>query len=100
MEVAMSEKRQYRKFTVEEKPAVLKESEQPGVSTAVVCRKHGISPSLLYGWRAVAQKATEEALKGPVKPDAEVERLRAELDRLRAVVSEVTAENLELKKKI
>ncbi|MCB9730830.1 MAG: transposase [Deltaproteobacteria bacterium] len=96
----MSGKRQYRRFTVEEKLAILKESEQPGVTAAAVCRKHAISPNLLYGWRAVAQKATEAALKGPDKPDEQVERLRAELARLRAVVSEITAENLELKKKI
>ena len=38
--------------------------------------------------------------RGQVKPDAEVARMRAELDRMRAVISEITAENLELKKKI
>lgn len=48
-------KRNYRRFTAEEKLAILKEAEQPGVTTAEVCRKHSISPSLLYSWRAVAQ---------------------------------------------
>lgn len=98
-------KRNYRRFTAEEKLAILKEAEQPGVTTAEVCRKHSISPSLLYSWRAVAQDGAGSALKrtdsrGHAKPDAEVARMQSELNRLRAVVTEITAENLELKKKI
>jgi hypothetical protein len=59
---------------------------------------------VLYRWRAVAQGGSAVALKrdaqrAPRKDDAEV-RHKAELDRLRAVVAEITAENLELKKKI
>ena len=96
--------RKNRRFTADEKVQILKEAEQPGVSIAEVCRKHGLSPSVFYGWRAVAQKAAGDALKSVSKsngkPDAEVERLRAELARMRAVVSEITAENLELKKKL
>jgi transposase-like protein len=38
-------KRTYRRFTVEEKMAILQEAEQPGVTAAEVCRKHGIAPS-------------------------------------------------------
>jgi transposase len=98
-------KRTYRRFTVDEKMAILQEAEQPGVTAAEVCRKHGIAPSLLYNWRAVAQNGAGSALKrtdrrGNGKPDAEVARMQAELARLRAVVTEITAENLELKKKI
>lgn len=61
--------------------------------------------SLLYSWRSVAQDGAGSALKrtgsrGHAKPDAEVARMQAELNRLRAVVTEITAENLELKKEI
>ncbi len=96
------EKRKYRRFTTEEKLAILREAEQPGVTAAAVCRKHALSPNVLYGWRAVAQQGAQKALKGgPAAPvDSEVVRLQAELVRLRAVVTEITAENLELKKKI
>jgi transposase len=98
-------KRTYRRFTAEEKLTILKEAEQPGVSLAEVCRKHAITPSLIYNWRAVAQDAAGSALKradrrGQAKPDAELTRLQADLGRMRAVVAEITAENLELKKKI
>ena len=38
------------------------EPEQPGVTTAEVWRKHSLSPSLLYSWRAVAQDGAGSAL--------------------------------------
>ena len=56
-------KRVYRRFTAEEKMQILKEAEQPGVTVAEVCRKHGMTPSLLYNWRAVAHSAAGSALK-------------------------------------
>lgn len=73
------------------------------MTVSEVCRRHGLSPSVLYRWRAVAQGGSAVALKrdaqrAPRKDDAEV-RHKAEIDRLRAVVAEITAENLELKKK-
>jgi hypothetical protein len=49
------------------------------------------------GGSAVALK--RDAQRTPRKDDAEA-RHKAEIDRLRAVVAEITAENLELKKKI
>ena len=97
-------KREYRRFTAEQKIEILREAEQPGVTVSEVCRRHSIAPSMLYRWRAVAQGGSAVALKRdaqrkPRKDDAEV-RQKAEMDRLRAVIAEITAENLELKKKI
>lgn len=94
-----------RAFTAEEKSAILKEAEQPGVTISAVCRKHRIAPTQFYRWRAVAAQGAQSALKsegrGKGKAEAaEAARLQAEIDRLRAVVSEITAENLELKKRI
>jgi transposase-like protein len=97
-------KREYRRFTAEQKLEILREAEQPGVRLSEVCRRHALSPSVLYRWRAVAQSGSTVALKRdaqrkPRKDDAET-RYKAEIERLRAVVTEITAENLELKKKI
>ena len=97
-------KREYRRFTAEQKLEMLREAEQPGVTVSEVCRRHGLSPSQLYRWRAVAEGGSAVALKRdaqrtPRKDDIEV-RHQAEITRLRAVVAEITAENLELKKKI
>ena len=97
------EKRSYRRFTAEEKRTILEETRQPGVTLSEVCRKHSVSPALVYQWRAVAQQATTAALqqvdsRGKSQPDAQTARLVAELERMRRVVAEITAENLELKK--
>jgi transposase len=97
------EKRSYRRFTAEEKRTILEETRQPGVTLSEVCRKHSVSPALVYQWRAVAQQATTAALqqvdsRGKSQPDAQTARLLAELERMRRVVAEITAENLELKK--
>ena len=96
-------KRSYRRFTTDEKRMILTEVQQPGVTLSEVCRKHSVSPALVYRWRAVAQQATTQALqkvdsRGKSQPDAQTARLQAELDRMRRVVAEITAENLELKK--
>jgi transposase len=95
---------QYRRFTAEQKLSILKEAEQPGVTISEVCRRHGLAPSVFYRWRAVADNGSASALKRegmrtPRKGGIEA-RQKAEIDRLRAVVAEITAENLELKKKL
>jgi transposase-like protein len=96
--------REYRRFTAKQKLQILREAEQPGVTASEVCRRNGLSPSVFYRWRAVAQNGSASALKRdakrlPGKSDLEARR-DAELVRLRAVIAEITAENLELKKKI
>lgn len=81
------DKRSYRRFTAEEKRTILAQTQQPGVTRAEVCRKHSVSPGLVYRWRAVAQQATTEALqkvdsRGKSAPDAQTTRLEAELERM------------------
>lgn len=97
-------KREYRRFTAEQKLEILAEAAQPGVTVSEVCRRHRLTPSALYRWRAVAQGGSAVALKRdaqrtPRKDDLGA-RHRAEVERLRAVIAEITAENLEMKKKI
>jgi len=86
------EKRSYRRFTTEQKRTILDETQQPGVRMAEACRKHRVSPGLVYRWRAVAQQATTEALqkvdsRGKTAPDAYAARLEAELKRNRHALS-------------
>lgn len=97
-------KGEHRRFTAEQKIEILREADQPGVTISEVCRRHGLAASVFYRWRAVAQGGSAVALKRdahrtPRKDDAEV-RHKSELERMRAVIAEITAENLELKKKI
>ena len=90
-------KREHRRFTAEQKLEILREADQPGVTVSEVCRRHGLAASVFYRWRAVALK--RDAQRTPRKDDPEA-RHKAEMERMRAVIAEITAENLELKKKI
>jgi transposase-like protein len=95
-------KLEHRRYTAEQKIEILREAEQPNVTISEVCRRHSLAPSVFYRWRAVAQTGSASALKQdakrvPGKNDLEARR-EAELVRLRAVIAEITAENLELKK--
>ena len=100
----MSESKPRRRLTVDEKPRILEEAQQPGVQIAELCRRRGIGTSQFYTWREQARQGAKAALnqpagrKGRSQRDAAVERLTAERDRLRAVVAEITAENLDLRK--
>lgn len=97
-------KGEHRRFTAEQKLEILRQAEQPGVSVSEVCRRNGLACSVFYRWRAVAQNGSEAALKQDAKrtprKDDKFSRQEAEIARLRAVIAEITAENLELKKKI
>ena len=97
-------KGEHRRFTAEQQLEILREAEQPGVTVSQVCRRNALAPSVFYRWRAVAQSGSAVALKRDGKrttgKDDQQVRQEAEMARLRAVIAEITAENLELKKKI
>jgi transposase len=94
----MSEKKR-RRWTAAEKLRIVLTCMQPGVEVSEVCRREGINPTMYYNWKkrllASAGRIFDE--KGR-KRDAEGERKDRELTRLKDVVAEITAENLELKK--
>lgn len=96
-------KGEHRRFTAEQKLEILREAEQPGVTVSQVCRRNALAPSVFYRWRAVAQRGSALALKQDAKrtprKDDRQARQEAEMARLRAVIAEITAENLELKKR-
>jgi transposase len=58
-----------RRYTGQEKVRFVEETMQPGMTVSAVARMHGISPSLLFGWRRrmaeggqVAVQADEEVV--------------------------------------
>lgn len=89
-----------RRWSGQHKLEIVKEGQQSGASVSEVCRRHGISTAQYYQWLKVAEQGALEALQNGQreKPSRREERLRQELDRMRGVVVEITAENLELKK--
>lgn len=92
-----------RRWSGEEKYQILEEGQAPGASIAEVCRRHQISSSLYYHWERQAKSGCLEALKGKGngrKKNNEVEALKDKIARLRSVISEITEENLTLKKRL
>jgi transposase len=90
-----------RHWTAEEKLRILEEVRQTSVSVSEACRRHGIATGQFYTWERQARQGALEALRngrrGRRKNDPVV-RLKAEVQRLRAVIAELSAENLALKK--
>ena len=91
-----------KRWPLEEKLKVLKECQASGASISEVCRWHGINTGQYYQWLKIAEEGMKQALNGSAqpKPSQREERLQRELERLKGVVVEITAENLELKKSL
>jgi transposase len=90
-----------RRMTAEEKLGVVEEGRQSGAAISDVCRQHQIHYAQFYRWERLAQQGALEALRNGArrtKDSKREERLVNEVNRLRAVVTELTAENLTLKR--
>ena len=75
-----------REYAQEFKQEAVKLSNEQGMIVAQVARELGISPALLYRWRAEMRNSGAEAFpgKGNLKSsDEEVRQLQRELDRVR-----------------
>jgi transposase len=93
-----------RRFTTEQKLAVVAETMQPGMSISYVARHHGFSPSLVFRWRRLMTEGGQQAVRADddVVPAVDLrraeERVR-ELERLlgrKTLEVEVLKEALEL----
>jgi transposase len=98
-----------RRWTAEKKLQIIEEARQTGLKVSEVCRRYQISPAQFYTWEKQARKAALEALGGNRARHKQKDRqtqLEREVERLRAVIAEITVENpsaelrtsLELKK--
>lgn len=88
-------------MTAEEKLRVVEEGRQSGATISEVCRRHQIHHTQFYRWERFARQAALEALRNGSrqhKNGKHEEWLLNEVNRLRAVVAELTAENLTLKR--
>ena len=76
-----------RRYTPAQKQALLAEAAKPGSSVSETARRYGVSPSLLFKWKAAMDDATNKSLKKNerVVPESEVKEMRKrirELERL------------------
>ena len=95
----MNENGNRRKRTAAEKLRIVLAGMQPDVEVSELCRREGINPTQYYGWRKQLLSSASKVFDAPEsKRSASEERKEADLRRLKDVIAEITAENLELKK--
>jgi len=84
-----------RRYSLDQKLAVLAEAAQPGMSISYVARRHGISPSLLFLWRRRMSEGGKEAVRvdDEVVGSAEVRALEKRVRELERVLGKKTLEN-------
>jgi len=88
-----------RRWTAEQKKAMVLETEQPGMNVSVVARKYEVQPNQLFRWRRlfhegalVAVRADEELV-----PSSEVKELKRRIRELERMLGRKTMETEILK---
>ncbi len=83
-----------RRFTAEQKLAVVTETMQPGLSISDVARRHGLSPSLVFRGRRLMSDGGREAVRtdDDVVPASEARRLEERVCELERMLGRKTLE--------
>lgn len=83
-----------RRFTAEEKRQFVEETLQPGTSISLVARRHGLSPSLLFRSRKLAEEGSLSAVRADesVVPISQVQALEQQVHQLQRLLGKKTAE--------
>lgn len=91
--VTVSEERR-RRWSVQEKAALVKETYEPGMSVSLVARKHGISASQLFNWRKLEREGALVAVHSgeSVVPASELAAARAQITQLQRMLGKKTME--------
>jgi transposase len=88
-----------RRFSAEEKRALVEEVEQSGSSISAVARKYGINPNQLFRWRKLMREGALSAVGADesVVPASEVKELHVRICELERLLGRKTLENEILK---
>lgn len=93
--------RRRRRWTAEEKLQILQEARHTDSTVSEVCRRHQVAIAQFYGWEKLARQGALEGLRngksGRKKPDR-IAELEAEVQKLQAVIAELSTQVLELKR--
>ena len=84
-ETGLSEQRRYRSWTAKQKLEIVLAGLKGDRSVRDVCREHGISETLYYGWRDKFLEAGREALAGKEERQGERELKKRVRDLERAL---------------
>lgn len=91
--VTVSEERR-RRWSPEEKAALVRETYEPGSSVSLVARKHGMSASQLFNWRKLEREGALTAVASgeSVVPASELAAARAQIAQLQRMLGKKTME--------
>ena len=83
-----------RRYSAAEKVRLVEETAQPGMTVSAVARLHGISPSLLFGWRRRMAEGGLEAVRADddVVAASRVRELEAKVRDLERLLGRKTME--------
>ena len=94
VEVVMTDQRR-RRWSVQEKAALVRRTYEPGMSVSLVARQEGVSASLLFQWRKLEREGALTAVSAgeSVVPASELAAARAEIAKLQRILGKKTLEN-------
>src|SRR5512139_2540090 len=83
-----------RRWSPEEKRALLEEAEHPGSSVSAVARKYGVNPNQMFHWRKLMCEGALVAVGADdqVVPASEVKQLKAQISELERLLGKKTME--------
>jgi len=95
----MSAEGKRRRWGVADKLRIVLAGMQGDVEVSDLCRREGINPVQFYAWKKQLLSSAAQVFEDKRgRPDAREQRREAEVQRLKNVIAEITAENLDLKK--
>jgi len=83
-----------RRWSPEEKRALLEEAEHPGSSVSAVARKYGVNPNQMFHWRKLMREGALVAVGADdhVVPASEVKQLKSQIRELERLLGKKTME--------
>ena len=96
----MGKPKRRRRWTADQKLKIVLETLQSERKLSEICRREGLSPTQIYQWRRQLSGSAEAIFgrKQAGGEDRRIAKLATENQRMKNVVAEITAENLDLKK--
>ena len=91
--VTVSQERR-RRWSAEEKAALVRETYEPGMNVSLVARKHGVGASQLFNWRKLEREGALTAVTAgeSVVPASELAAARAQIAQLQRMLGKKTME--------
>lgn len=95
----------HKRYTSQQKFQIVKEGLASGTSITEICKRYSIHPNNFYNWQKIFFDSALEGFNKPkgrpcTREQKELEELKMSNQRMKDVIAEITAENIDLKKKL